>query len=552
MPAPTAHLDTFARDNLPAAGDLPQTVFSLASLQFPNRVNCAAEILERHIAAGRGESTAILAPGTLWTYAELNAHANRIARVLVEDFGLVPGNRVLLRSPNNPMLAACWFAVLKAGAIAVATMPLLRARDLVPIISKARIDIALCDSRLLKELSQTQAETIPFQIVQFEGADTADSSGDLNLRMRKKPDTFSSVETAREDVALIAFTSGTTGVPKGTLHYHSDVLAMNATVGESIFKCRPGDIVIGSPPLAFTFGLGSLLTFPLAAGASTVLLESASAPDLLQGINQFRATICATAPTAYRVMLRQMDGVPLPSLRRCISAGEHLPLETFEHWREQTGINIINGLGTTEMLHMFVGAEGPDIRPGSTGKALPGYEIRILGQDGAPLPPGKSGRLAVRGPTGCKYMADPRQREYVVNGWNLTGDICSTDAEGYVWYEGRSDDMIVSAGYNISGPEVEQALLPHPAVLECAVVAAPDQERGHVVKAFIVPAPGYTAGPDLTRTLQELVKGSIAPYKYPRLIEYVESLPKTYTGKLQRNVLRAQAAASHSPNPSGE
>ena len=544
MLPPTAHVDTFARDNLPAAGDLPQTFFPLPSLQFPDRVNCVTRILERHIAEGRAETTAIIAPGATWTYADLNAHANRIARVLVEDFGIVPGNRVLLRSPNNPMLAACWFAVLKAGAVVVATMPLLRARDLVPIISKARINLALCDRRLLQELEQARAETSPFPVVQFDGANAEATGADLNLRMRAKPDSFSTVDTARDDVALIAFTSGTTGVPKGTLHYHADVLAMNATVGAYIFKLQPGDVMIGSPPLAFTFGLGSLLTFPLSAGASTVLLESASAPDLLQGIKRYQATVCATAPTAYRAMLRQMEGLTLPSLRRCISAGEHLPLETFEHWREQTGINIINGLGTTEMLHMFIGAEGADIRPGSTGRALPGYEIRILGPDDAPLPAGKPGRLAVRGPTGCKYMADPRQRDYVVNGWNLTGDICSMDVDGYVWYESRADDMIVSSGYNISGPEVEEALLPHPAVLECAVVAAPDRERGHVVKAFIVPAPGYTAGPDLTRTLQELVKGSIAPYKYPRLIEYVDALPKTYTGKLQRNVLRARAAES--------
>ena len=544
MPLPTAHVDTFARENLPAAGDLPQTLFSLASLQFPDRVNCASAILERQIAAGHSGTVAIIAPGAKWTYADLNARANRIARVLVEDFGIVPGNRVLLRGPNNPMLAACWFAVLKAGAIAVATMPLLRARDLAPIISKARINLALCDARLLEELNQAGAESTPFPIVPFDGVDSAASGADLNLRMRKKPGSFSAVDTARDDVALIAFTSGTTGVPKGTLHFHGDVLAMNATAGVHAFKIRPGDVMIGSPPLAFTFGLGALLTFPLSAGATTVLLESVSAPDLLQGINDYQATVCATAPTAYRAMLRHMGALAPPSLRRCISAGEHLPLETFEHWRQRTGISIMNGLGTTEMLHMFLGADGPDIRPGSAGKALPGYEVRILGPDGAPLPPGKSGCLAVRGPTGCKYMADPRQRDYVVNGWNLTGDFCSMDTDGYVWYESRADDMIVSAGYNISGPEVEEALLPHPAVLECAVVAAPDVERGHVVKAFIVPAPGYTAGPELTRALQELVKGSIAPYKYPRLIEYVDALPKTYTGKLQRNLLRARAAES--------
>lgn len=545
MRKPTAHLDTFARNNLPARGDLPETLFTLESLQFPDQLNCAAAILERHITQGRGRATAIIGPTVRWTYADLNARANRIAKVLVQDFGIVPGNRVLLRAPNNPMLAACWFAVLKAGAIVVATMPLLRARDLVPIITKARINLALCDARLVPELSQAQAETSPFPIVPFDGADAGDAAADLNQRMRGQGDAFTCVDTARDDVALIAFTSGTTGAPKGTLHYHSDVLAMGATAGEHLFGLQPDDVVIGSPPLAFTFGLGALLTFPLTAGASTVLLESAPPPELLHAIAHYQATVCATAPTAYRAMLRHMEGLALPSLRKCISAGEHLPLETFDQWRARTGISIINGLGTTEMTHMFTGAEGEHIRPGATGKALPGYDVRILGPDNAPLPAGAFGRLTVRGPTGCKYLADPRQRDYVINGWNVTGDICSMDPDGYVWYQSRADDMIVSAGYNISGPEVEQALLPHPAVLECAVVAAPDEERGNVVKAFIVPAPGYTIGPELTRTLQEFVKGSIAPYKYPRLIEYVDALPKTYTGKLQRSVLRARAAETH-------
>mgnify|MGYP001619893846 CR=1 FL=1 len=347
MPPTTAHVDTFARDSLPAPGDLPQTVYTLPSLQFPERLNCAAEILERHVAEGRGQAPAIIAPGVAWTYAELNGYANRIARVLVEDFSIVPGNRVLLRAPNNPMLAACWFAVLKTGAIVVATMPLLRARDLVPIISKARINLALCDTRLFQELHQAQRETTPFPIVPFDGADPGVTSADLNLRLRGKSDTFSCVETARDDVALIAFTSGTTGTPKGTLHYHSDVLAMGATVGEHLFKLQADDVVIGSPPLAFTFGLGSLLTFPLSAGASTVLLESAPPPELVQAINQYQATVCATAPTAYRAMLRCMGNLALPNLRKCISAGEHLPVETFMHWREKTGLSIINGLGTT-------------------------------------------------------------------------------------------------------------------------------------------------------------------------------------------------------------
>lgn len=542
MPRYTAHLDTFAHDSLPPAADLPHALFTLPDLQFPERLNCASAILEQRLAQGRGRATAIAAPGVTWSYAELNAHANRIARVLVEDFALVPGQRVLLRAPNNPMLAACWFAVLKAGGIVVATMPLLRARDLRPIVEKARINLALCDTRLLAELEQARAATSPFPVVPV--APGEHGAAELNERMAGKPADFVTVATARDDIALIAFTSGTTGVPKGTMHFHSDVIAMSVVVGTHLFSLQPDDVVIGSPPLAFTFGLGALLTIPLTAGATAVLEESLPPQDLPAAIARTGATVCATAPTAYRAMLQHLDSCPMPTLRKCISAGEHLPLEIFSQWRLRTGISIINGLGTTEMTHMFLGASGQDIRPGATGRALPGYEVSILGPDDRPLPPDAPGRLAVRGPTGCKYLADARQREYVLNGWNLTGDLCSMDAGGYVWYQGRADDLIVSAGYNISGPEVEQILSCHAAVLECAIVAAPDAERGHVAMAFIVPAPGYTGNSELSRILQEFVKGSIAPYKYPRRIEFVDALPRTHTGKLQRSVLRARAAGN--------
>jgi 2-aminobenzoate-CoA ligase len=537
---PSAHLDTFARDRLPPPEEMPRTIFTLPALRFPPRLNCAEHILALGRAAAGDSAPAIAAPGCTWSYARLEAESNRIARVLVEDFRLVPGQRVLLRAPNTPMLAACWFAVLKAGGIVVATMPLLRTRDLVPILEKARVNLALCDARLVQDLAEAQRLTLPFPIVTFSAIGGGDE--ELDRRMHGRPEHFAAVATARDDVAAIAFTSGTTGAPKGTLHFHSDIAAMGAVAGEHVFRLGPGDTVIGSPPLAFTFGLGALLTFPLSLGASTVLLESAPPQELASAIDRFGATVCATAPTAYRAMLKYLDRRGPVSLRRCVSAGEHLPLQTFRQWHERTGIPISNGLGTTEMTHMFIGATDGDIRPGAIGRALPGYEVCILGPDNRPLPPGQSGRLAVRGPTGCKYLEDPRQRDYVVEGWNVTGDICVIDADGYVWYECRSDDMIVSAGYNISGPEVEQALLPHPAVQECAVVAAPDPERGFVVMAFVVPSPGYTADAALTRTLQDFVKQSIAPYKYPRVIEYVDALPKTQTGKLQRSELRARAA----------
>jgi 2-aminobenzoate-CoA ligase len=517
---------------------MPTLIFNRPELTFPVRVNAATVLLRRGAAPRGPDAVAVKGPMGNWTFAELDAQSNRIANLLTGELGLVPGNRVLLRAPNNPMTAACLLGILKAGAIAVPTMPLLRAKDLAPILRKAQVGLALCDDRLVGELRVAAAELPGLQFVGF-GPDAGPGSPNRRLTMQSAD--FTAVDTAADDIALIAFTSGTTGEPKGTMHFHRDILAVCASVGDGLLGLQPGDIVIGSPPLAFAYGLGVLLAFPLWAGACTVLLESARPEELMPATARFGATVCSTAPTAYRIMLRHLDAVP-PALRCCVSAGEHLPADTFLQWRAKTGISIINGIGTTEMLHMFAGSAGNAIRPGAIGRALPGYDMCVIGADNEPLPAGQPGRLAVRGPTGCRYLADARQREYVIKGWNVTGDICSLDAEGYLWYHARADDMIVSGGYNISGPEVEQALLPHPAVQECAVVAAPDAERGNVVKAFVVTAPGFSGGPELTRTLQEFVRNSIAPYKYPRLVEYVDSLPRTCTGKLQRNVLRERCA----------
>jgi 2-aminobenzoate-CoA ligase len=461
--------------------------------------------------------------------------------VLTEDLGVVPGNRVLLRGPNNAMIAACWFAVLKAGGIVVCTMPLLRARELSYILEKAEIALALCDSRVLQELEQAAHNAPTLQrIVEFG----SDRTASLDTRARGKQSTFANVETAADDVALIAFTSGTTGQAKGTMHFHRDVLAICDCFPPHILRATRDDIFCGSPPLAFTFGLGGLLLFPMHIGASTVLLEQAAPPQLLRGIQDFRATVCFTAPTAYRAMARSCEQFDLSSLEKCVSAGEHLPAATFEKWRAATGLRIIDGIGSTEMLHIFISASGDDIRPGSTGRAVPMYRARIIDADGREVPPGTIGHLAVQGPTGCRYLDDvERQRVYVKNGWNLPGDSYRMDEDGYFWYQARTDDLIVSSGYKISGPEVENALLDHPGVAECGVVGVPDDERGCIVKAFIVLRPGTPANEGTVKELQEFVKAQIAPYKYPRSIEFVSALPRTETGKLQRYRLRETPAS---------
>ena len=570
----TAHLDTFARDHLPPPDQWPELVFDLPELQFPERLNCAYELLDRWVGQGQGDRTCVIGSdgrgGELrWTYAELQAQANRIAQVLVNEMGVVPGNRVLLRGANTPQMAACWFAVMKAGAIAVATMPLLRAKELCQVIEKARVSHALCDAALADELETARAQCpVLTRVVLFR----SEARDGLEALAERQSPAFDHIDTASDDCALIAFTSGTTGQPKGTMHFHRDVIAICRCWPVHCLQARPDDVFIGSPPLAFTFGLGGLLLFPLSVGASTVLLEKASPDALLPAIAKHRATVCFTAPTSYRAMAAALGGAlgasgaaaqpkalahegrgsprggatDLSSLRKCVSAGEALPAATRQLWKDTTGIELIDGIGATEMLHIFISHTEATARPGATGKPVPGYRARVVDDDGHDVPAGSVGKLAVQGPTGCRYLADDRQLKYVKHGWNLTGDAYLIDPDGYFVYQARTDDMIISGGYNIAGPEVESALLAHPAVAECAVVGVPDDDRGQLVKAFVVLKPGVAEANDaqgqaaLAKAMQDFVKATIAPYKYPRAIEFRASLPRTETGKLQRFRLREQ------------
>ncbi len=527
--AEPATFDSFARDNLPPPGQWPDLL--IENLGYPERLNCVVTLLDRHIGIGNGARPCIRSSTESWSYAELQTRVNRIANVLTRQLAMVPGNRVLLRAPNTPMMVAVYLAVIKAGGIAVATMPLLRARELVPIIDKARISLALCDERLMDDLHA--AHRAGLRIVSM--------GGDLLARMAQESADFIACDTRADDVCLIAFTSGTTGEPKGTMHFHRDMLATCDTYCARVLCPRANDVFIGSPPIAFTFGLGAAVLFPLTVGASSIMLEQASPEHLLAAIRTMRPTVCFTAPTAYRAMLSKMQPGDTASLRICVSAGETLPKPTWDAWHAATGISIMDGIGSTEMLHIFIGAPADKIRPGATGIPVPGYEARLIGDNGNALPHGSTGKLAVRGPTGCRYLADERQEQYVQHGWNITGDTYHQDDDGYFWFQARSDDMIVSSGYNISGPEVEAALLSHPAVAECGVVAAPDTERGMIVKAYVVLHDAEAAGPEMMRALQDHVKADIAPYKYPRSIEFVPSLPRTGTGKLQRFVLRQRA-----------
>lgn len=532
-------IDRFAEEGLPPNDSQPDFLFDLPALHYPERLNAVSHLLDSWLARGHGARPCVIsAEGEVWTYADLAGRVNRIAHVLTGRLGMRRGGRVLLRSANTPMMVAAYLAVIKAGGIVVATMPMLRAKEIAKPIRKAKIDLALCDATLAAELHAAQALAPELQRIVLWNADGPDS---LDTMMQEAPEIFEAVDTRADETCLIAFTSGTTGEPKGTMHFHCDLLAVCDAYGAEILKATSNDVFAGSPPLAFTFGLGGLVLFPLRVGAASVLLPRAAPDDLLAAIARHRVTTLFTAPTAYRAMLGKLPGTDISSLRRCVSAGEPLPAATFEAWKAATGLALMDGIGATEMLHIFIAAPADKVRAGSTGTVVPGYQARVIDEEGREAPRGAIGKLAVRGPTGCRYLADERQRAYVRDGWNVTGDSYMQDADGYFWYQARSDDMIVSSGYNIAGPEVEASLLAHPLVAECGVVGAPDGERGMVVKAYVVLHHGVEPDADLVRALQDHVKADIAPYKYPRAIEFVERLPRTDSGKLQRFALRKLA-----------
>jgi 2-aminobenzoate-CoA ligase len=536
MLGPSAHIDTFARDGLPPQAQWPD--FLLDGFDYPEHLNVGVELTDAIVEKGFGDRTALIGNGRRRTYKELADWTNRLARTLVEDFGVKPGNRVLIRSANNPAMVACWLAATKAGAVVVNTMPMLRAGELAKIVDKAEISHALCDTRLMDDLAAC-AKTSRFlkTVVGFDG--TSNHDAELDRLALQKPVHFEAVRTGRDDVALLGFTSGTTGNPKATMHFHRDLMIIADGYAREVLQVTPDDVFVGSPPLAFTFGLGGLAVFPLRFGATATLLENASPPNMIGIIEEYGATVCFTAPTAYRVMLSAMDeGADLSSLRAAVSAGETLPAPVYEEWMAKTGKPMLDGIGATEMLHIFLSNRFEDAQPACTGRPVTGYEARIVNEEMMDLPDGEMGRLAVRGPTGCRYLNDDRQTEYVRDGWNITGDSFWRDEDGYFHFAARNDDMIVSSGYNIAGPEVEAALLAHEAVGECAVVGAPDPERGHIVEAHVVLAPGHKASAQLIKALQDHVKDSIAPYKYPRSIRFHTALPKTATGKIQRFVLR--------------
>lgn len=529
---PSGHIDTFARDHLPAAEDWPE--IDASAFPYPDWMNAAVELTDRMVERGFGDHTALIGNGRQRTYKELTDWSNRIAHALVEDYGVQPGARVLIRSANNPAMVAAWLAATKAGAVVVNTMPMLRVGELTKIIDKAQISHALCDTRLMEDLvTAAKSSAYLTTVVGFDG--TANHDAELDRVALRKSVRFTPPPVGRDDVALLGFTSGTTGEPKATMHFHRDLLIIADGYAREVLGVTPQDVFVGSPPLAFTFGLGGLAVFPLRFGAAAALLEQASPPNMISIIQEHRATICFTAPTAYRVMLKAMEeGADLSSLRAAVSAGETLPAPVYEEWMAKTGKPMLDGLGSTEMLHIFLTNRFDDHRPASTGRPVTGYEARIVGEDGRESPRGEVGRLAVRGPTGCRYLDDDRQRKYVQNGWNLTGDSFWQDDEGRFHFAARSDDMIISAGYNIAGPEVEAALLSHPAVLECAVVGVADADRGQIVEAHVVLAPERLGDAQMVKLLQDHVKSIIAPFKYPRSVLFVEALPKTQTGKIQR------------------
>ncbi len=533
----SAQTDRYVHDRLPPAAQLPQMRYDLPELVQPEALNLVEELLDKAAAKGWGDRPMLRSPKVTFTYAEVRERVDRIAQVLTEDLGLVPGNRVLLRGGNSIGMALAWLAVVKAGLIVVATMPLLRARELSDIIDKAQPAVAICDARLLDELHKAQQDHAVLKTILHYAS--PDDPQDLGMLAAAKPGGFAPCATSSDDIALMAFTSGTTGKPKAVVTTHRDVMAACEAWPRHVLKATPDDIVMGSPPLAFTFGLGGLLIYPMWAGASIYFPDIPYTPEaMVRLINETGATICYTAPTFYRQMAPFAKQLGTPSLRICVSAGEGLPDATRQLWKDATGIEMLDGIGATEMFHIFISSAGAEVRRGAIGKVVPGYTAKVVDDEGNEVPRGTVGKLAVIGPTGCRYMDDARQSSYVKDGWNYPGDAFTQDEDGYFFYQARADDMIITAGYNVGGPEVEDALLRHPAVAECGVIGKPDAERGMIVKAFCVLKPGHAGDAALAKVLQDHVKASIAPFKYPREIEFVSALPRTETGKLQRFRLR--------------
>ncbi|KZK98434.1 MULTISPECIES: AMP-binding protein [unclassified Pseudovibrio] len=538
MLGPSAHKDTFTRDRLPPIDQQP--VFQLEGFEYPDYINAAVELTDKMVERGFGDNIALIGNGRKRTYKELADWTNRIARALQEDYGVEPGDRILIRSANNPAMVACWLAATKAGAVVVNTMPMLRAGELSQIVDKAEIKLAMCDLRLMEEMERCLKQNDHLsKIVSFDG--TANFAGEMDKVALSKPVQFEAVQTGRDDVCLLGFTSGTTGQPKATMHFHRDLLIIADAYAKEVLNIQPSDVFVGSPPLAFTFGLGGLAIFPLRFGATATLLETAGPKQLIEIIETYKATISFTAPTAYRAMMAAMEeGADLSSLRIAVSAGETLPAPVFEQWKAKTGIPMLDGIGATEMLHIFISNHLEDAMPATTGREIKGYSAKVVDENMQEVPRGTVGKLAVRGPTGCRYMQDDRQQKYVRDGWNLTGDAFYQDEKGYFHFAARADDMIITSGYNVAGPEVEAALLSSPEVSECAVIGVPDEDRGQIVEAHVVLVEDHPQDADVIKRLQDYVKSTIAPYKYPRSLKLVDSLPKTATGKIQRFRLKEQ------------
>lgn len=537
MAEPTAHIDTYIRDNLPPEEFWPEMDYTaLPEFAYPKRLNAAVELLDKQVAAGLGDKPFLYFDDQVWTYADVLARANKIANVLVQDYGFTPGNRVILRSGNHPMLVVSWYAVLKAGGVAISTMPVLRERELSYMIGKAKVQFAISDKKLSEDIEKARESVPDLQHILYFGSDTPDA---LEARMAGKSETFANVDTAWDDVAIIGFTSGSTGTPKGTLHFHRDLLAAaDAFIGH-VVKIRPDDIVCGSPQIAFLYGLCAFLVDTPRFGGSSVLVERATPELLLKTIQDYKATVCFSTPSGYKLMLEKAAEYDLSSLRVCVAGGEPLAPATFQQWKELTGVEMINGLGISELLHIFISAAGKDIKPGAIGKAIPGFQVRVVDDAMNDVEPDGIGQMIVKGPNGCRYLDDlERQKKYIHDGWNMSGDLCKVDADGYIYYEARTDDMILTGGYNVSGLEVEAVLLEHPKVREAAVVGSPDKDRGEIVKAFVQLADGAAGDDALVGELQDFVKSQISAFKYPRAVEFVDELPLTATGKIQRGALR--------------
>ena len=540
---------------LPPEEMRPEKVYSIPEVQdYPARLNPARELLDRNVEEGRGGKPALLFQDRVITYGALAEQANRLGNVLASH-GVEEEDRVVILSPNQPLSLVANFAALKLGAVPVPASPLLSPPEVSWVINNSEARALLVHTAMLPLVEKARPEFSSEPVVlglapPSDELSKADVESVLPL-MEKADAALEAVLREKDRVGILLYTSGTTGKPKGVVHLVEEILAVADTFGHYGWKLRDDDVVFSPAPLAFAAGYGAMAIIPFRFGAAVSIMPRFEPEAAFETVQQHHATVLTILPTSYRKML-QVEGAEkrfdLSSVRMCTGGGEALTAETYGQWLDRFGLEIFEGFGTTEMFYVFVSvAVTEKAKPGSIGTPVPGYEVKVVSEEGNEVGPGEIGRMVAKGPTGTLYwrpqeengrLMESQRHAVVGKGWNVVGDYLYGDEDGYFWFVSREDDLIKSSGYRIGPEEIEMVILKHPAVADAGVIGVPDPVRGQNTKAFVVLTEGYAPSGELKQEIIDFCRNDIAVYKLPREVEFVETLPRTVTGKLLRRVLR--------------